>query len=59
MASGRRSANAFEGLDVSNGSLQFDAVKVKQIVFVQYEADAGSAFFGSFSQTIDDARVQA
>jgi hypothetical protein len=29
----------FETLDVSNGSLQFDAVKVKQIVFVQYEGE--------------------
>jgi len=29
----------FESLDVSNGSLQFDAVKVKQIVFVQYEGE--------------------
>lgn len=29
----------FEALDVSNGSLQFDAVKVKQIVFVQYEGE--------------------
>jgi hypothetical protein len=26
----------FEALDVSNGNVQFDAVKVKQIVFVQY-----------------------
>ena len=29
----------FEALDVSNGSLQFDALKVKQIVFVQYEGE--------------------
>lgn len=29
----------FETLDVSNGHVQFDAVKVKQIVFVQYEGE--------------------
>lgn len=29
----------FENLDVSNGDIQFDAVKVKQIVFVQYEGE--------------------
>lgn len=29
----------FEALDASNGSLQFDVVKVKQIVFVQYEGE--------------------
>lgn len=29
----------FENLDVSSGSVQFDAVKVKQIVFVQYEGE--------------------
>ena len=29
----------FEALDVSNGSVEFDALKVKQIVFVQYEGE--------------------
>lgn len=29
----------FEGLDGANGGLTFDAVKVKQIVFVQYEGE--------------------
>ncbi|MGH7522110.1 MAG: hypothetical protein ACREMI_12625 [Gemmatimonadales bacterium] len=29
----------FEELDVSNGEIQFDAVKVKQIVFVQYQGE--------------------
>ena len=29
----------FEALELSQGSIQFDAVKVKQIVFVQYEGE--------------------
>ena len=29
----------FENLDISRDSIQFDAVKVKQIVFVQYEGE--------------------
>ena len=29
----------FEALDLSQGSVQFDAVKVKQIVFVEYEGE--------------------
>lgn len=29
----------FESLDVSNGEIQFDAVKVKQIVFVQFDGE--------------------
>lgn len=29
----------FEGLDGSNGGITFDAVKVKQIVFVQYQGE--------------------
>ncbi len=29
----------FEALDVSNGDIQFESLKVKQIVFVQYEGE--------------------